>query len=101
MLEKQIEQAVKRYAESRGWLTRKWVSPNHAFVPDQIFLNYIPPEHRELVAKYIRFVEMKREGGKPTAGQLREHERLRAQGFAVYVVDSIEMGKAIVDALTD
>lgn len=97
MLEKEIEAAVKRYAESRGWLTRKWTSPNHAFVPDQIFLNYIPPEHRELVARYIRFAEIKRTGKKPTAGQEREHQRLRNQGFAVDVIDSVDMGKQIVD----
>ena len=88
MYEKEIEAAVKRYAESRGWLTRKWTSPNHAFVPDQIF---IAP------GGIVIFVEFKRTGAKPTAGQEREHIRLRQQGCLVYVVDSVEMGKQIVD----
>ena len=97
MLEKEIETKVKEYARSKGWITRKWTSPGHAFVPDQIFLNFVPPEHREIVAKYIRFVEMKREGRKPTPGQEREHTRLREQGFVVDVVDNVERGKEIID----
>lgn len=100
MLERDIEKRVKAYAESRGWLTRKWTSPGHAFVPDQIFLNYVPPEHRLLIAKYIRFVEMKREGAKPTAGQQREHTRLREQGFAVDVIDSVDLGKEMINDYT-
>lgn len=89
-LEREIEKRVKAYAESKGWLTRKWTSPGHAFVPDQIFINPF--------GKVI-FVEFKQEGKKPTAGQQREHERLRAQGCAVAVIDSVDMGKAMVDRL--
>jgi hypothetical protein len=89
MLEREIEAAVKRYAESRGWLTRKWVSPSHSFVPDQIFIS---PRGQ------VVFVEFKREGGKPTSGQLREHERLRGNGALVYVIDSVAKGKEMVDA---
>jgi hypothetical protein len=89
MLEKEIESAVKRYAESKGWLTRKWVSPSHSFVPDQIFIS----PYGQVI-----FVEFKREGGKPTSGQLREHERLRGNGALVYVINSVEYGKLIVDA---
>lgn len=100
MLEKKIEVLTKRYAESKGWITRKWVSPGHAFVPDQIFLNYVPPEHREIVAKYVVFVEMKRDGGKCTPGQLREHQRLREQGFRVEVIDNLVKGREIVDGHT-
>ena len=92
MLEKEIEAAVKRYAESCGWLTRKWTSPNHAFVPDQIF---IAPGGR------VIFIEFKRTGAKPTAGQEREHSRLRQQGCLVYVVDSVEQGKQIIDKLME
>lgn len=99
MLEKQIEIAVKRYAESKGWLTRKWTSPGHAFVPDQIFLNYVPEEHREIVSKYVIFIEMKRKGCKPTAGQLREHQRIRKQGFKVEVIDNVDDGKAMIDVM--
>jgi hypothetical protein len=89
MLEKQIETAVKRYAESKCWLTRKWTSPGHMFVPDQIF---ITPTGR------VIFIEFKREGGKCTAGQIREHIKLQNQGCRVHVIDSIAAGKEMVDA---
>ena len=89
MLEKEIEKSVKRYAESKGWLTRKWTSPGHMFVPDQIF---IAPGGR------VIFVEFKAEGKKPTAGQIREHIKLQNQGCRVHVIDSIEIGKEMVDA---
>jgi hypothetical protein len=88
MLERDIEKAVKRYAESKGWLTRKWTSPGHAFVPDQIFIR---PDGQ------VIFVEFKREGGKPTAGQLREHHKLIDHGCIVYVIDSVSAGKEMVD----
>jgi len=90
-LERDIEKAVKTYAESKGWLTRKWTSPGHSFVPDQIF---ITPKGE------VIFVEFKRNGAKPTAGQHREHDKLRKQGCFVYVVDSVELGKKVVDENT-
>ncbi len=92
MLEKRVEQAVKRYAESKGWLTRKWTSPGHAFVPDQIFIR---PDGQ------VIFIEFKRPGGQPTSGQLREHAKLREHGCLVYVIDSVEAGKALVDHYAD
>jgi len=88
MLERDVEKRVKAYAESKGWLTRKWTSPGHAFVPDQIF---ITPQGK------VIFVEFKQEGKKPTAGQEREHHRLRQQMVAVWVIDSVEKGKEMVD----
>jgi len=90
MLEKDIEKAVKRYAESKGWLTRKWSSPGHAFVPDQIFIN---PDG------LVVFIEFKAEGKKPTSGQLREHEKLKLHNCIVLVIDNIQMGKDMVDIL--
>jgi hypothetical protein len=90
-LEKDIEKAVKTYAESKGWLTRKWTSPGHSFVPDQIFIR--PDGH-------VIFIEFKRNGGVATPGQLREHEKLREHGCTVYVIDSVESGKELVNANT-
>jgi len=40
---------------------------------------------------------VKRPGGKPTPLQQQEHEKLRAQGFAVHVVDT----RAQVDRVLD
>jgi hypothetical protein len=88
MLEKQLEVIVKRYAEAQGWLTRKWVSPAHNFVPDQIFIS---PYGK------VIFVEFKQEGKKPSAGQSREHDKLRGHHCLVYVIDTVEAGKEMVD----
>jgi hypothetical protein len=90
MLEKEVEKAVCDYAKSKGWLTRKWTSPSHAFVPDQIFIT----PHGQVV-----FVEFKRPGGKVTPGQQREHEKLRAHRCTVFVIDSVDAGKGMVDVL--
>lgn len=88
MLERDIERRVKDYAELKGWLTRKWTSPGHSFVPDQIFIS---PDGK------VIFVEFKQLGKKPTAGQLREHQRLQQHKAAVWVIDSVESGKLMVD----
>jgi hypothetical protein len=88
VLEREIEKKVKAYAESKGWLTRKWTSPGHAFVPDQIFIRS---------DGQVIFIEFKQQGKQATAGQEREHVRLRGHGCLVYVVDSVEQGKALVD----
>lgn len=91
MLEKQIEKKVGDYAKSKGWLVYKFTSPGHAFVPDRMF---IAP-----VGGIVIFIEFKREGLKPTAGQTREHERLRAHGVKVFVVDNVVDGQRIIDSV--
>jgi len=88
MLEKEIEAAVGRYARDRGFLNYKFTSPNRSFVPDRIF-----------IAKggKMLFVEFKAPGKKPTVMQAREHDRLREQGCRIYVIDSVDDGKAMID----
>ena len=88
MIERDIEKKVKAYAESKGWLTRKWTSPGHAFVPDQIFIR---PDG------LVIFVEFKQLGKKPSAGQEREHQRLRQSKVLVYVIDTVAKGQEMVD----
>ena len=89
MLEKDIEAAVNRYARSLGFLQYKFTSPNRSFVPDRI---YIAKGGKMLL------VEFKAPGKKPTVMQTREHDRLREQGCLVYVIDSVESGKVMIDA---
>lgn len=89
-LEKQIERRARRAAESSGKRMMKFVSPNHAFVPDDIVMAPIPELIRPVIAQYFRFAEFKRTGAKPTVAQQREHERLRAMGFVVEVLDNID-----------
>jgi hypothetical protein len=90
LLEKQIECSVCDYAKSIGFLVYKFTSPERAAVPDRLF---ITPKG------VVFFVEFKREGAKVTPPQDREHERLRAQGVTVFVVDSVEKGRTAVDLM--
>jgi hypothetical protein len=79
----------------------KFTSPGHAFVPDDIILAPIPEFLRPVIAQYFRFAEFKRAGAKPTAAQTREHERLRAMGFNVEVIDSIEKADQVFADMGD
>ena len=91
MRESRIESYLVKEVEKRGGVAEKFKSPNRRNVPDRIILwpettfeNYNP------YPAWAEFVECKRPGEKPTAGQHRDHERRRAMGFRVIVVDSIE-----------
>ena len=88
MLERDIEKRVKEYARSKGWLAYKWVSPGHSFVPDGILIS---PSGK------VIFVEFKQLGKKPSAGQEREHQRLRQSKVLVYVIDTVAKGQEMVD----
>lgn len=90
MLERDIEKKVKDYARSKGFLAYKFTSPGHAFVPDGLF---ITPR-----GETVFFIEFKQLGKKPTSGQRREMDRLTAQGVDVWLCDSVELGKEIIDA---
>ncbi|HBY9793025.1 VRR-NUC domain [Klebsiella pneumoniae] len=75
IIEKHLAAAVK----AAGGVAYKFVSPGRRSVPDRIVL---------LPGGRIVFVECKSPGKAPRADQLREHERLRALGFNVVVLDS-------------
>jgi hypothetical protein len=87
MREAEIEERVCRYAKAKGFSTYKFTSPGRRSVPDRLFL---------APGKFFA-VEFKAEGKKPTAGQAREHNRLRELGVPVYVCDSVPSGLEIVD----
>lgn len=72
--EAKLEREVRLYAEKRGVITYKFVSPAHRGVPDRIF---IAPGGK------ILFLEFKAEGKKPSPLQAREIKRLRDQGVDV------------------
>lgn len=80
MLERDIEKALVKRIKVLGGLCEKFVSPSNIGVPDRLVT--LPGK--------ILFVELKAPGKKPTEKQLRDHERRRALGFTVLVIDSLE-----------
>lgn len=87
-LESTIEREVCSYAKSKGIEHRKFTTPNRRSAPDQMFL---------LGNGRVHFIEFKRKGEKPTRGQLREHDDLRALGYVVGVIDNVADGKLLID----
>lgn len=94
-LEKKIEDTVCKYARDKyGIENRKYANPGRRSAPDRIF--FIPELRRPAE---VFFIEFKKRGGKPTPAQIDEHVFYRKLGFKVYVVDSIEDGKRLIDSL--
>lgn len=88
LLEKQIEAKVGEYVKSLGGLYWKFTSPANPSVPDRII---IFPGDR------IGWLELKREGCKPTAKQQAKMNELRDKGCTVAWVDTVATGKAFAD----
>lgn len=76
-----IERALVQKTETRGGIAYKLTVPGRRNPPDRLL---IMPGNR------LIFVECKAPGEKPRPGQVREHNRLRALGCEVYVLDSVE-----------
>lgn len=91
--EADVEKHHVNNIKREGGISYKFTSPARRSVPDRLDLLPIPAAVRHVVAQYVRFTECKRPGAKPTEAQAREHERLRALGYRVDVVDDIEGGK--------
>ncbi len=88
MREAPIEQAFREEVEAAGGIAYKFVSPGRRGAPDRIVLLPINDAgHREIVARYFRFVETKATDGHVEDHQEREHKRLRALGYVVEVVN--------------
>lgn len=89
VLEKTIEKAVRKYAESGGCITFKMNGAGHRGWPDRMFL----------YEGQVLFIEFKRQGKTTTPLQAHIHDQLRKQGFDVFVVDDAAMGKVCVEGL--
>ncbi len=85
MLEKDIENALVRKVKTLGGMCEKFTSPGRRSVPDRIIT---------LPNGKIVFVEVKNTGKKPTELQLRDHERRRALGCDVRVIDNMDDANA-------
>ncbi|MDC9623621.1 VRR-NUC domain-containing protein [Xenorhabdus sp. XENO-7] len=74
-----IENHLVKEIKKAGGMAYKFVSPGRRSVPDRICI---------LSGGRIVFVECKAPGERPRPDQIREHERLRALGCEVVVLDS-------------
>ena len=81
MLEREIEAAFVAHVRKLGGMAEKFTSPGRRAVPDRLVTL---PDGR------IIFVELKREGQKPTAAQYRDHAKRKMLGCDVRVIDSME-----------
>ncbi len=88
MLEEQVERALVRRVKSLGGTAEKFTSPGRRSVPDRLVT---------LPGGRIIFVELKAPGKTPTDKQARDHERRRALGCDVRVIDSPEAARAFPD----
>lgn len=90
--ESQIENKVCRYAREKGFDAFKQTWPGTHGAPDRLMITR---------KGFIFMIEFKRGGGKLTDHQARRIDRLRAKGVHVHVVDSVELGKTVVDMYAD
>lgn len=95
MRESDIEKHLVQRVKALGGEVRKvqWIGRRGA--PDRLVLvphdpRRFPPGNTLLNPPRSIWVELKAPGVKPEAHQLREHERMRAMGQRVVVIDSIE-----------
>lgn len=86
-LEKDIEKAVCDYAKSLGMLCYKFTSPSRRSVPDRLLITR---------TGVVWFIEFKRLNGKVTAAQEVEIAKIQKRGIDVFVVNTVEGGKAAV-----
>lgn len=91
MREAKIEEAVCAFAESLGWTVRKYVTPGHKGAPDRILRR----------SGTVFWIEFKGPHGVLSALQDREIERIRRDGFKVFVIDNIDEGKRIIQEMTE
>ena len=88
MLEKTIEQALVKRVKELGGMAEKFVSPGRRSVCDRIVT---------LPGGVIIFVELKAPNKHPTPLQELDHERRRALGCDVRVINTLEDARAFKD----
>lgn len=89
MLENEVEKSLVATTEVLGGEAFKFVVPGRRGPNDRIVLLPIPEEHRDIVARYVKFIEVKRPGGKPRVKQQRFLERLQELGLCATYVDCL------------
>ena len=90
-LERAVEQNCLNFAKALGvTIAYKMNGLGMRSWPDRMFL----------YKGRVLFIEFKRLGEKPTPKQALMHERLKSEGFHVFVVDNVAQGRGILTAWT-
>ena len=76
--ESAVEKELIARVQAAGGQAYKFTSPGRRGVPDRLVL---------LPGRAPEFVELKRKGQKAEPHQVREHERMRAAGAVVHIID--------------
>lgn len=76
--ESEVEKELVARVQAAGGQAYKFTSPGRRGVPDRLVL---------LPGRAPEFVELKRKDQKAKPHQLREHERMRAAGAVVHIID--------------
>ena len=84
-----VQNPVTRHARRLGWYARRVTYIDKRGCPDTWFFR----EGRLVIC------EWKREGKEPDVQQERRIAELRAAGMEVYVIDTAEAGRALLDRL--
>lgn len=98
MRERDIEKhLVQRVKELGGEIRKvKWLgrrgAPDRVVMLPQVWAHGFAPNRLHCAI----WVELKAPGEKPKSHQIREHERMRAMGQRVVVIDSIEGVEALL-----
>lgn len=90
VLESSIEKDCGKYAKKLGFVHRKFSSPGNRSVPDRIYI------HPKFPGRLF-FIEYKAPGKTFTPAQLSEANLLRTAGTRVFLADTVELGKRILD----
>jgi len=88
MLEKDLENAVVKYAEEQTGLALKLRIDGKNGWPDRTFIFNGYPAFS---------IEFKTPKGKPSDAQLKYLELLSARGYKMFIVDNFEDAKTIID----
>lgn len=88
LIESDIESYFKTEVRKAGGKAYKFVSPGRVNVPDQIV---VWPAETKYAPAYVHFVELKKPGKKPRAGQARELKRLTGMGCTALYIDAKEL----------
>ena len=90
--EKLIERKLVEAAKNKGGLCIKMLSDYFTGLPDRLCL---------FPGRKAIFVELKTTGEKPRKIQVLVHNRLRALGFRVEVIDTLDGIKEFINSIED